>query len=769
MARSFDLNIFASDLFNRIDVIKSRSAVLDEGGIGATVDLHTARPFDRPGFHIAGSVEGFYATRADKVGPRAALVISDTTDDGRWGALVSVAYSRRQVIEDGHQTLRWQSGGWTLGNVASTVDPAVRARLNSTGADRLFYPRTPRYFIFDHDQKRLGITSAIQFRPSDALHVNLDMLYARLKSTRLEYFLDAQSFSRTDAAGIRETTIRQLEVSGNDIVAADFGRVDNRSDNRRDQNDTKFHQVALSARWQPASNLTVDVLTGLEGSDYRVDTRTLQLTSLNNDFSYDYRGDDRVPVLNYGISVDDPSAWRLDLYRPRINTVSNTYRIGKLDLTWDPGGVPVMKAGGAYTHYVFESADFGQDVTNQRGRTVDDLVHGESPYRFGDSLGVASGTPRSWVQVDFDRALSAIDPQSAALSRNRENDRRVEEKVSAGYLQADLTSTLFGLELRGDVGLRMAHTQTSATGAVVVSGVAEPVTFSRGYTDWLPSANFVLKIDPRMQLRYSANRNITRPTLTSLTPGGQVAVNTRTVTVGNPDLDPFRANSVDLALEWYPSRTGFFAIGPFFKRIESFILTETVEQTYAESGYPISFLGDQRVARPEDIFFFNRPVNGRGATLKGIEVVAQQGFDFLPGPLRNLGAVVNYTFTSSDTNYALTATTSVRRSLLGLSKHSANATLYYETPSYGGRMSANYRDRYLTSVPAGNGNDIGGVNAATYVDASLFWNIAKGVSATLEGINLTNEAEDQFVDSSDRVSSYSRSGRQVLAGIRFRF
>lgn len=337
-SRSFDLNIFASDLFNRIDVIKSRSAALDEGGIGATVDLHTARPFDRPGFHVAGSVEGFYATSADKVGPRAALVISDTTDDGRWGALVSVAYSRRQVVEDGHQTLRWQSGGWTLGNVASTVDPAIRARLNGTGADRLFYPRTPRYFIFDQDQKRLGMTGAIQFRPSDALHINLDMLYARLKSTRLEYFLDAQSFSRTDAAGIRETTIRQLEVSGNDIVAADFGRVDNRSDNRRDQNDTKFHQVALSARWRPASNLTVDMLTGLEGSDYRVDTRTLQFTSLNNDFSYDYRGDDRVPVLNYGIAVDDPAAWRLDLYRPRINTVGNTYRIGKLDLAWDTGG-----------------------------------------------------------------------------------------------------------------------------------------------------------------------------------------------------------------------------------------------------------------------------------------------------------------------------------------------------------------------------------------------------------------------------------------------
>ena len=60
------------------------------------------------------------------------------------------------------------------------------------------------------------------------------------------------------------------------------------------------------------------------------------------------------------------------------------------------------------------------------------------------------------------------------------------------------------------------------------------------------------------------------------------------------------------------------------------------------------------------------------------------------------------------------------------------------------------------------------VNAATYVDASLFWNVTPRFTVTLEGVNLTNQAEDQFVDSSDRVSSYARSGRQLLAGIRWR-
>ena len=49
-SRSFDFNIFASELFNQIDVKKSYSADMDEGGIGGTVGLHTAKPFDYDGF-----------------------------------------------------------------------------------------------------------------------------------------------------------------------------------------------------------------------------------------------------------------------------------------------------------------------------------------------------------------------------------------------------------------------------------------------------------------------------------------------------------------------------------------------------------------------------------------------------------------------------------------------------------------------------------------------------------------------------------------------
>ena len=42
--RGFDFNVFASELFNTVTVRKSSSADVEEGSLGATVDLQTSRP-----------------------------------------------------------------------------------------------------------------------------------------------------------------------------------------------------------------------------------------------------------------------------------------------------------------------------------------------------------------------------------------------------------------------------------------------------------------------------------------------------------------------------------------------------------------------------------------------------------------------------------------------------------------------------------------------------------------------------------------------------
>src|SRR4051812_24944837 len=69
--RQFDFNVFASELFNNLTVRKTASADLDEGSLGATVDLYTARPFDFKDFTLVTGLKAAYNTLQGDVDPRA--------------------------------------------------------------------------------------------------------------------------------------------------------------------------------------------------------------------------------------------------------------------------------------------------------------------------------------------------------------------------------------------------------------------------------------------------------------------------------------------------------------------------------------------------------------------------------------------------------------------------------------------------------------------------------------------------------------------------
>ncbi len=75
--RAFDFNVFASELFSSLVVNKTAAASLDEGSLGAVVDLNTGNPLaGRSGLKGAVSLIGSYNDLADSVGPRAAGMLS---------------------------------------------------------------------------------------------------------------------------------------------------------------------------------------------------------------------------------------------------------------------------------------------------------------------------------------------------------------------------------------------------------------------------------------------------------------------------------------------------------------------------------------------------------------------------------------------------------------------------------------------------------------------------------------------------------------------
>jgi iron complex outermembrane receptor protein len=104
--RSFDFNTFASELFNEVTIRKSSAAEVEEGSLGATVDLRAAHPFDYEGLTVVTSVQGSYNDINEDLDPRGALLISNTFGDGKFGALLSAAYTKRRLLDEGSSTVR---------------------------------------------------------------------------------------------------------------------------------------------------------------------------------------------------------------------------------------------------------------------------------------------------------------------------------------------------------------------------------------------------------------------------------------------------------------------------------------------------------------------------------------------------------------------------------------------------------------------------------------------------------------------------------------
>ena len=122
--RAFDFNIFASELFNRVDIQKTPTAATEEGGIAGTVDMYSARPFDSTGFHVAASAQAGYSDLTEEVDPRMVFMVSNTFADDTIGALFSVAKSERTVRQEGFGTVRWTTpvldGGGIYADTANT-------------------------------------------------------------------------------------------------------------------------------------------------------------------------------------------------------------------------------------------------------------------------------------------------------------------------------------------------------------------------------------------------------------------------------------------------------------------------------------------------------------------------------------------------------------------------------------------------------------------------------------------------------------------------
>ena len=842
-SRGFDFNVFAAELFSSLTVRKSSSADVDEGSLGATVDLQTMRPLDLKGFNAMASVKGRYNDLSESPNPRAAFLISNTSADRKFGVLLSAAYSKRQVNEEGASTVRWDngtsSGGWcapmgmtanpgsstttTCGPAAQGVQrlpntPEVVAAYNAASSAANFHPRLPRYGRLTHDQDRLGVTASMQWKPLPGTKMTLDLLYAKLEATRQEDFLEAISFSRSASQGGKPQTsvVRtEYDASGR-LLYGTYNGVDIRAESRYDELNTTFTQPTFTLEQEFGRNVRMSATVGRADSKFKNPVQTTTtLDALNvNGYTIDFRGNDRLPAISYPFDVTQAGGPLTIVGVPQVatgtqpnnipNTTSSEIRIRpqgannrtdvvKADLTWD--AIPdklTFKGGVDFKKFDFLSYESRRVNANDTifappaGVSVNSLTTHIS--NFGNGQNLPAGTPTTWLIPDLKAIASAYDiycnciksgpaggPGDFTLSsitngNARGNNRAVTEEDNGLFLMGEFSTDLGPIPVRGNFGARYVETKLSSTGYQAAGG-GTAVTIDTKYHDVLPSFNIAANLSKDLIMRVAAAKVMSRPQLNNLSPGGTIATTgTPAITVGNPYLEPFRAKTYDASLEWYHAKNAFVGVGVFQKNIGTYIQTLRTNVPYNQTGLPLSLLPSGFTG--EEQFQVTAPINTDGGKLTGVEVNIQQPFSFLPAWGKNFGVLLNYTYVKSKIEYAISPTsgTSITDDLLNLSPEAMNATLYYDNGTLSARLSASKRSGYLTRVPGQNNNDVEGKNGTTNVDLSITYKVNDKLEFTLEGVNLTNQANDQFVSRQrDSMVVNNITGREYLMGLRYKF
>ena len=812
-SRSFDFNIFSSDLFNELTVHKTSQADLDEGSLGATVDLRTAHPLDYRKFVFITQAKGDYNDLSGTVGPQASALISNVFDDGKFGALASVAWSKRDYLDDGASTVRWEEGdSLNTGKTAYGASPYGFASVLGTPcvgtkttlpticqtADSALHARFPRYDYFQDGENRLGTTGSLQWKPNDANLFSLDVLHSYFAETRQEQYLEEPGLSgQGNCTSATSTSIGCINVLSEDIdpagvmTSGTFSGVDTRVEDRFDSMHTNFNQVTLNGNHDLSDKWSVDELIGYSDSRFNNPQQTtLGWDQYDQTVSYNFAS--RIPYLNFGSeNVGATGPWVLTEVRERPQSTTNEFRSVELNAHFTPNDSVNFEGGVQFKQYNFITTSLrlvnGESVTPTNAYSSLQAVPIGSyaqTLNFGSVSGVPvpAGSTVSWATPNVFAAESALGIYSnsslfgLSTAGDLGDNVQVRERDTGAYLQMNWDSRLLGRELRGNLGVRVVRTGQWSEG---YSSSLLPITANRDYNDVLPAFNLAWSLRPDLLLRFAYSRDLSRPNLTDVAASTSVTVSGTSLTVksGNPNIDPFLANAYDLALEWYPAAGTLVSVAPFRKDVLTFSSSKTINTTFHGNpfGVPdslaVAACGSTPGCGPDAVWAFSVPVNEPGGEVDGVELNYQQPLRFLPSFLRNLGVLMNYTYVTSSVEYQTGTNTFVTNELTGLSKDTADLTLYYEDAKWSIRASGAYRSRYLINVPGQNvGTDADGYDGTLYVDASIQYNLTKQFKLTLEGTNLTNQYENEFDDTSrNLVYYYHQQGRQILFGVRYEY
>jgi TonB-dependent receptor len=625
--RAFDFANLASEAISQIQVYKTSRADTPPGGIGATINIMTARPFDNPGMHSSVGIKGVYDTSNDhlpeidkakrSVTPELSGIYSNTSADGRFGIALSASYQERNLgLNTAGIPNGWRGPFSADENNWGTV--AQEGAINHPKGNSIYsVPQNISYFMKGSQRQRTNGQLALQFKPSSDLVTTLDYTYSENKIQTRSHELSAwfnfgPSVSKWTDGPIASPIYYQENVSQQDI-AMNGGDYATKSTN---------NSLGFNAVWKatPALKVVFDAHTSRAvsqadspfGSANDLATVSFSRGPTRVDFSHD------MPVL----SIQDA-----DFVKAPMQVSGSWFQDGYQKMTIDQG-----QASGSWKVMDGSNLNFGLALTNVSNRSAFQQVQSDS---WGGAT-KASDYPQSLFQADdlrkyFGKMDGINDPAlfnqihtfnfAAVRQRvsdatgkpelylpsldNPDYDRRTTEKSKSAYVQF-VTEWDTAIPMHTGIGLRFEKTDVVSTALsqtpTAVRWVSQnefPITFSGkafttqtgSYHNMLPSLDFDADLRADFKVRASYGETIGRPRYDQIqggrTVGATASVNGDTASTGNPALEPVKSKNLDLSAEWYYNKRSLVSLGLFQKRLSNYAGQSVVDIPQAGLHTPV--------------------------------------------------------------------------------------------------------------------------------------------------------------------------------------
>ncbi|MFU8830784.1 MAG: TonB-dependent receptor [Wenzhouxiangella sp.] len=248
-SRSFDFNDLATEGVKSVEVYKTSDVSMPTGGIGATVNISTPRPLDRPGFTGVISGKGVHETSSsdsqirdlDRVTPEVAGLYSQTFADDKFGVLISASFQSRDNREEFATVDNWRPN-------TPLREGATVVSNNQREDGTYWHPQNIGYGWNEVSRDRINAQGVLQYAPTDRFTATLDYTYSELETES-----DSNSVGVWfEDAGTTNVTINERGTVVNLISAAPADYATNIA---RNHTIKENNSLGLNLEWQATDSL----------------------------------------------------------------------------------------------------------------------------------------------------------------------------------------------------------------------------------------------------------------------------------------------------------------------------------------------------------------------------------------------------------------------------------------------------------------------------------------------------------------------------------